>query len=145
MGGKKGGRPRTKVSDEQRIRARELLGRTLHKSKVAAALMKEFDCGRPAAYAMIRAAVDDFKEELAGRGEVDALTLAYAGLMDVAGGEKTRERDRCAALSALVKLLGLKLVKDIGGENDIEDFLVEVQRRANANPLPLQLATGATP
>lgn len=145
---RRAGRPNFEVTDGQRDRARALLGRTLHRSRVVARLMDEFKVGRPHASAMVDAAVAEFRAELESKGPVDLLVLTTAGLLDVAGGDDSRPRDRVGALAALVRLLGLhKLFAALQSADDVEAFLADVLARRAARekaPIPTPPAGTAT-
>lgn len=137
---RKVGRPANEVSEEMALRARELFGRYPIRSKVATFIAREFQCGRPTAYKAIGVALEAFKDELAGRGEVDALLVAYASLTCVLSSDMARDRDRVAAATALIKLLGVKAFRELAGADEIADFMAEVTARrlarASENPKP---------
>jgi hypothetical protein len=134
------GRPPAKVTDEQRQRARELLGVMFHRSRIAAALMKEFEIGRPTAYKAIEAAVAEFRAEIKGD---DLLVVTVAGYIEVASNEKTKPRDKVQALNGLVKVLALdKLGKMLGTDDEVRRFLesVGIRRAARAGEKPTEVA-----
>lgn len=145
--GSKGGRPPKTVTPELAAEARRLLGRYLHRSRVVQTLMERHpDMGRPTAYRCVEAALKEFREELAGKGEVDALTLAYAGLVEVASSEEARPKERVGALVGLIRLLGVKAVGSLTEADEIADFLAQIQARKLARagePKPVQEPEGA--
>lgn len=128
----KTGRPASVVTEEMALRARELFGRFPIRSKIATMLAKEFEIGRPTAYKAIGAAIDLFKDELAGRGEVDAMLIGYAVLTNVMGSETAKDRDRVSAATALIKMLGVKAFREIADSDDVEDFIAGVLARKAA-------------
>jgi hypothetical protein len=129
----KRGRPKIEVTEEQVQRARELLGRYLHRSRVVGLLTKEFSVGRPHAAAMVDRAVAEFRAELESKGPVDLLTLTTAGLLNVAGADDAKPRDRVGALANLVRLLGLRAVfKDMADADDVDKLLGDILARRAA-------------
>lgn len=131
----KAGRPPKTFSREQIDRAKNLLGRRQYPSRVATALTKAFAAEKltlARAYKLIEVAQREVYDQFAGDGS-DPLAATYLFLQSVmaGGGEKTR--DRVAAASAVIKLLGMnKLIKSLQDAGSVEDYLAGVLARSAA-------------
>lgn len=139
------GRPKKQFSREQIDRAHWLLGRRQYPSRVVTQLRKKWpDLTVARAYKLIEEAQREVYEQFAGDG-ASPLAATYLALRQVmaAPGEKTR--DRIAAASVVVKLLGMhKLIKGLQDAGDVGEFLERVGIRQLARSLPADRAEGET-
>lgn len=144
---KRGGRPKLVVTEEQRDRARELFGKCPVRSRVVTELCREFTFGRDHGYAAVTAAIEQFKSELASKGEVDALTLGYASLCAVLAADDAKHRDKVAAVAALCRLLGTKALASMLDAGNVDEYLAAVLARRQARlaePQPAALPAATT-
>lgn len=125
------GRPKKSFTREQIDRAKLLLGRRQYPSRVAEGLRKKWaDLTLARAYKLIEAAQREVYEHFAGDGS-DPLAATYLFLQSVMAGQAEKTRDRVAAASAVIKLLGMhKLIKGLQDAGDVDEFLAGVLARA---------------
>lgn len=144
--GRKGGRPRFEATAEQLSAARRLLGRLVYRSEIVAKLQEKFpDLGRDSAYKVLDVATEEAKRELAASGGVDPAVLAYSGLLNVATGENTSDKNIIAAWGKIIRLLGLKAIKDLGDAGEIEEFLRQIGIRQKTHAAESGASVAATP
>lgn len=125
------GRPKKQFTREQIDRAKLMLGRRQYPSRVAEGLRKKWtDLTLARAYKLIEAAQREVYEQFAGDGS-DPLAATYLFLQSVMAGQAEKTRDRVAAATAVIKLLGMhKLIKGLQDAGDVETFLAGVLARA---------------
>jgi hypothetical protein len=124
------GRPKKTFSREQLDRAHWLLGRRQYPSRVATALRKKWpDLTLARAYKLIEEAQREVYEQFAGDG-ASPLAATYLALRQVMAAPSEKTRDRIAAASVIVKLLGMhKLIKGLQDAGDVDEFLAGVMQR----------------
>lgn len=124
------GRPKKQFSREQLDRAHWLLGRRQYPSRVVTALRKKWpDLTVARAYKLVEAAQLEVYEQFAGDG-ASPLAATYMALRQVMAGKDEKTRDRIAAASVIVKLLGMhKLIKGLQDAGDVDEFLAGVLER----------------